>query len=40
MEITLDVAGMDKASLDAMKKMMGKMKKEKPADKPADSPKN
>src|SRR5579872_1945176 len=38
--ITLDISGMDKASLDAMKKMMGKMKKEKPADKPADAPKN
>jgi len=39
-EITLDVAGMDKASLENMKKMMAKMKKEKPADKPADAPKN
>ena len=38
--ISLDIAGMDKASLDAMKKMMGKMKKEKPADKPADAAKN
>jgi polyisoprenoid-binding protein YceI len=32
-DIALDINGMDKASLDAMKKMMGKMKKEKPAEK-------
>jgi polyisoprenoid-binding protein YceI len=32
--ISLDIAGMDKASLDAMKKMMDKMKKAKPADAP------
>jgi polyisoprenoid-binding protein YceI len=32
--ITLDVAGMDKAKADAMKKMMAKMKKQKPADAP------
>jgi polyisoprenoid-binding protein YceI len=36
--INIDVAGMDKASLEKMKAMMGKMKK--PADKPADAPKN
>src|SRR5580658_2460654 len=38
--ISLDIAGMDKASLDAMKKMMAKMKKEKPADQPAPTPSN
>jgi polyisoprenoid-binding protein YceI len=38
--ISLDIAGMDIASLNAMKKMMGKPKKEKSADKPADAPKN
>ncbi len=32
-KISLDIAGMDKKSLDAMKKMMGAPKKEKPADK-------
>lgn len=36
--ITLDITGMDKASLDKMKAMMGKMKKEKPAEKPANKP--
>lgn len=36
--ISLDVAGMDKASLKKMAEMMSKMKK--PADKPADAPKN
>jgi polyisoprenoid-binding protein YceI len=34
--ITLDVAGMDKASLETMKKMMGKMKKAQPAPTPAN----
>lgn len=36
--INLDVAGMDKASLEKMKAMMASMKK--PAEKPADAPKN
>ncbi|SRR5579871_2373162 len=39
-DINLDVAAMDKASLKKMAEMMGKMKKDKPADKPADAPKN
>jgi len=39
-DITLDVAAMDKASLKKMAEMMSKMKKDKPADKPADAPKN
>jgi polyisoprenoid-binding protein YceI len=36
--ITIDVAGMDKKSLDKMKAMMSKMKDSKPAEKPADKP--